>query len=161
MRTTFRSFQEPTVTQFSVFLKNRVGELRDMTTKLAEARIQIYGLSVWDATDHAVVRIVLSDPPWALKTLREAGYAVSKTELIAVGIADAPDGIDSICSALLMAEVNINYAYPLLCRPGGRPVLLLHVDDIGAAVATLARKGFELLHHGNLRDEEPGPPKRE
>ncbi len=154
MRSAYRKFDEPRVTQFSVFLKNRVGELLEMISKLIEARIQIHGLSVWDATDHAVVRIILSDPPWAAKTLKESGYAVTSADLIAVSLSDEPDAVGAVCRALLEAEVNIHYAYPLFCRPHGRAVILLHVNDLPAATTTLVRKGFNLLHHGHL-DAEP------
>jgi len=158
MSATFRKFDEPSVTQFSVFLKNRVGELLEMTSKLEEARVRIYGLSVWDATDHAVVRIVLSDPPWAYKTLREAGYSVTKSELLAVSLGDQPNSVGAVCRALLEAEVNIHYSYPLFCRPFGKPVLLLYCDDLPAGTAVLVRKGFDLIHQGHLR-EDPGDPK--
>jgi hypothetical protein len=157
MSATFHKFNEPTVTQFSVFLRNRVGELLELTQRLESARIEIYGLSVWDATDHAVVRIVLSDPPWAAKTLREAGYSVTKSEILAVELTDGPDAVGCICRGLLEAEVNIHYSYPLFCRPGGRPVLLVHCDDVSAGMRVLARKGFHLVHHGQLREKPDDP----
>jgi hypothetical protein len=159
MSATYRKFDEPSVTQFSVFLKNRVGELLEMTSKLEDARVRIYGLSVWDATDHAVVRIVLSDPPWAQKTLREAGYAATKTELLAVSLADQPNAVGAVCRALLEAEINIHYSYPLFCRPFGRPVLLLCCDDLPAGSAVLVRKGFDLIHQGHLRESDSDEPK--
>ena len=160
MHSSFHRFGEPSVTQFSVFLRNRVGELLELTSKLSQARIQIYGLSVWDASDHAVIRIVLSDPPWALKTLKEDGYAVTKTELLAVCLNDAPNAVGEICRGLLEAEVNIHYSYPLFCRPHGRPVLLIHCDDLQAGIVVLSRKKFDLVHHGQLRDgpdDQPRP----
>ncbi len=158
MSATFHKFDEPSVTQFSIFLRNRVGELLELTTKLDEARIEIYGMSVWDATDHAVVRIILSDPPWAYKTLRECGYSVTKSELLAVSLRRGHDAIGNVCRALLEAEVNIHYSYPLFCRPFARPVMLIHCDDLTAGTAVLARKGFELIHHGHLRDDGGRPP---
>ena len=150
MRSAFRKFDEPRVVQFSVFLKNRVGELLEMISKLSEARIQIHGLSIWDATDHAVVLIILSDPPWAAKTLKEAGYIASTNDLVAVEIDDNPDAVGGVCRALLEAEINIHYSYPLLSRPHSRAVLLLHVDDLPEATTILARKGFHMLHQGHL-----------
>ena len=153
MSTTFRQFEEPSVTQFSIFLSNRVGELLEVTSKLAEARIQIHGLSVYDATDHAVIRLIVSDPPWAFKTLKECGYAVTKTDLIAVCLNDAPNAVGAICRVLFEAEVNIHYSYPLFCRPFGRPILVMHCDDLPTAATALARKGFELIHHGHLRED--------
>jgi hypothetical protein len=150
MRSAFRKYDEPRVVQFSVFLKNRVGELLEMIVKLSEARIQIHGLSIWDATDHAVIRIILSDPPWAAKTLKEAGYTASTNDLVAVELDDRPDAVGAVCRALLEAEINIHYSYPLLSRPRHQPVLLLHVDDLPEATTILARKRFDLLHQGHL-----------
>ena len=50
------------VEQLSLFLHNQPGTLADVCDALAAARINIYGLSVVDATDHSVVRLVVSDP---------------------------------------------------------------------------------------------------
>lgn len=159
MAMTYRSFDEPSVTQFSIYLKNRVGELLELTSTLTEARIEIYGLSVFDATDHAVVRVILSDPPWAAKTLKEHHYATTKSELIGVCLPDRPDPVGAICRALMEAEVNIHYLYPLFCRPFGRPILVIHSDDHPTGSRVLVRKGYDLIHHGHLREEGgPGGP---
>ena len=150
---TYRNFDEPSITQFSIFLKNRVGELLELTSTLTLARIEIHGLSVFDATDHAVVRAILSDPPWAAKTLKEHGYATTKCELIGVCLPDTSDAVGDVCRGLLEAEVNIHYAYPLFCRPFGRPILAIHSDDLSTGTRVLIRKGFELIHHGHLRED--------
>ena len=56
----------------------------------------------------------------------------------------------SICSALLSAEINIHYAYPLLTRPRG-PAIALYVDDPTLAAQILIRKGFTLIGESDLR----------
>jgi hypothetical protein len=57
-----------------------------------------------------------------------------------------------ICKALLTAEVNIHYAYPLLIGPQGRAALALHVEDHDTAAHTLQRAGFVLFTEGDLND---------
>jgi hypothetical protein len=61
----------------------------------------------------------------------------------------------SICRALLSAEINIHYAYPLLkCRLG--PAIVLYVDDRTLAAQILIRKGFQLVGESDLTSETHG-----
>ena len=53
-------------------------------------------------------------------------------------------------SALLAAEINIHYAYPLLLWPRG-PALVLYVEDRTLAARLLLKKGFNLIGESDLR----------
>ena len=57
----------------------------------------------------------------------------------------------AVCSALLAAEINIHYAYPLMRRPSG-PAMALYVDDPTLAAQLLIKKGFKLLSESDLRE---------
>ena len=52
----------PRVTQFSVFLPNKVGALLDVVKLLNERGVDVLALAVQDSADTAIVRIVVSDP---------------------------------------------------------------------------------------------------
>jgi hypothetical protein len=67
-----------------------------------------------------------------------------------VELADGPGDLSKLLAALLMAEVNVHFSYPLLVRPRGRAVLVLHVDDIECATSVLLGEGFKLLTQGDL-----------
>jgi len=54
-----------------------------------------------------------------------------------------------ICQALLAAEINIHYAYPLLISPGG-PALAMYVDDPTLAAQLFIKKGFTLIGESDL-----------
>ncbi|HEY7089275.1 MAG TPA: hypothetical protein VH518_14355, partial [Tepidisphaeraceae bacterium] len=58
--------------------------------------------------------------------------------------------IAAICTALLSAEINIHYVYPLLIRPRG-PAIALYVDDPTLAAQILIRKGFVLIGESDLK----------
>jgi len=45
-------------------------------------------------------------------------------------------------AALLMAEVNVHFSYPLLTHPRGFAALALHVDDTDCASSVLLGEGF-------------------
>ena len=60
-------------------------------------------------------------------------------------------GFLSFCSALLGAEINIHYAYPLMLRPRG-PAVALYVEDPTLAAQLLIRKGFTLIGESDLEE---------
>jgi len=56
-----------------------------------------------------------------------------------------------ICKGLLVAEINIHYAYPLLVGPRGHAAVALHVDDHEGAAQTLKSQGFTLFTENDLK----------
>lgn len=147
---TARGRDWPSVRQFNVFLKNRLGALLDVVRRFESSDNRIVSLSVVDSSDCAIVRIVLSDPERALEIFQQAELAVTETDLLVVQLPEGPQPVLQICKALLMAEINIHYAYPLLVGPYGRAALALHVEDHEAAVQTLNRDKFTILTEGDL-----------
>jgi hypothetical protein len=134
----------PSVRQFNVFLENRVGVMLSVVRKFEDTDIRIISLTVNDMADCAIVRMVLSDPERAREIFEQAGMPTTESDLLVVGLPDGAHPLPRICKALLIAEINIDYAYPLLVGPKGQPALALHVDDHETAVNTLIRQGFTI-----------------
>ena len=65
-----RGHEEPYAVQFSVFLANRVGQLKDLMNVFPERNVEVLGVSIIDSSDWAVVRIVSSDANAALALLQ-------------------------------------------------------------------------------------------
>jgi hypothetical protein len=135
----------PSVRQFNVFLENRVGVMLSVVRKFEDTDIRIISLTVNDMADCAIVRMVLSDPDRARDVFQRSGMPTTETDLLVVGLPDGPHPLPRICKALLIAEINIDYAYPLLVGPQGQPALALRVDDHETAVHTLRRQGFTIF----------------
>ena len=73
------------VTQFSIFLSNRVGALLDVVKVLNERNIHVLAISVQDSADTAIVRIVVSDPESVQQMFLEHGdSAFSTCDLVVV-----------------------------------------------------------------------------
>jgi len=65
-------------------------------------------------------------------------------------------GLERICTALLSAEVNMHYAYPLIWHPLGKAALAIKVDDTEMAGDVLARENLRMLSESDLsRDDDP------
>lgn len=149
---TARGRDWPTVRQFNVFLENRVGGLLNVVRRFETTDVRIVSLTVVDMADCAVIRMVLSDPERALEIFQSAGFPVTESDLVVVQLPQGTQPLLQICKALLQAEVNIHYAYPLLLTPRGKDAMALHVEDTEAAIQTLTREGFTLYTENDLLD---------
>jgi hypothetical protein len=147
---TSRGYSPPTVRQFGVFLENRVGKLLNLVRLFDETpAVHLCAISVLEAADFAVVRIIPNNADAARVLLRQAGLAFSESELLIVELCD-PHTLTSMCVYLLGAELNIRFAYPLMLRPSGTPTIALAVDDQTLAGQVLRQKNFTLLGEEDL-----------
>ena len=144
--------EPPRNTQFSVFLDQRVGRLLDLVDIFQGQALTVAGLSVVDSADHAVVRVLTSRGVLARRLLSRHGLPFSEAEVLAVELGHGKT-LSDICRALLAAELNIHYAYPLIVRPRGLPGIVLHSDDTLLSAQILRRKMFTLLAENDLGDE--------
>jgi hypothetical protein len=148
---TARGYEAPQVTQFSVFLDNRVGKLRELVEVFDGHALDLVSLSVVDSTDHAVVRVITSRAALARRLLRRHHMAFSEIDVLVVELGPG-QRLVHLCQSLLSAEVNILYAYPLMVRCHGNPTIALHTDDEVMAAQVLRRKMFTLLGENDLGD---------
>jgi hypothetical protein len=142
---TARGRDWPSVRQFNVFLENRVGALLDVVRRFETTDIRIVAMTVVDVGDCSICRLVLNDPERALEILHQGRLPITESDLLVVQLPDSSQPILQICKALLVAEINIHYSYPLLVGPLGTAGLALHVEDHETAANTLQRLGFTLL----------------
>jgi hypothetical protein len=150
--TTARGRDWPSVRQFNVFVENRLGNLLNIIRRFETSDNRIVSLTIVDSADCAIIRMVLSDPERAVEVFRLAGLQFAESDLLVVQLPDSPQPLLAICKALLTAEINIDYAYPLLIGPHGRAALALHVEDHETAAQTLARHGFVLFTENDLNE---------
>jgi len=140
----------PSVRQFNVFLANRVGGLLSVVRRFEISDVRIVSLTVIDSADCAIIRMVLSDPERAREIFAQAHLPITESDLLVVRLPDNDQPLLAIFKQLLQAEVNINYAYPLMIGPKGNAALALHVEDIESAAKTLHRGGFQLYTENDL-----------
>lgn len=145
-------FEPPRVRQFTIFLESKVGRLQNLVRFLEEGVGRIVALSIEESGDAALVRLICGHSNYGRELLRTAGLAFAESELLAVQLPKrTKQPLVAICSALLAAEINIHYAYPLLVSKGG-PALALYVEDPTLAADLLIRKGFTLLAESDLQE---------
>jgi hypothetical protein len=147
---TAHGYAPPVVTQFSVFLDNRVGKLHDLVALFDEANMHLCALSVHDASDFAAVRLISGDAAAARRLLQGSSYPFAETNLLVVELTEGRT-LSQLCRYLLGAELNIRFAYPLMMGCDAEPSIAMAVDDVTLAGQILRRKDFRLLGEADLR----------
>jgi hypothetical protein len=151
---TVRGRNWPTITQYSVFLENRVGQLLEVVRAFQGSKVKIVGLSISDSADCCIIRLVLSHPEQGREILNLNRLPYAENELLAAELPAGSQSLADLCTALLQAEVNIHYAYPLIVHPHGRSAIAMHIDNLEQASATLRDQGFEILCEADLRADQ-------
>ncbi len=140
----------PQVRQFSVFLPNRVGAMLEVVKLLNQHSTHVVALSVTESTDSAIARLIVSDPERVEMLFHEHEIAFGSCELMVVELREVATQFIKMLSALLMAEVNVHFSYPLLTRPNGHAALAMYVDDAECATSVLVGEGFRLLSQAEI-----------
>lgn len=149
-----QAYQAPHNTQFSVFLDNRCGKLLELVEIFVGQALRLVAFSVVDSADHSVVRLVTTNSALARRLLRRHNMPFSEAGILVVELGPQHT-LSKLCVALLSAELNIHYAYPLMVRPHGAPTIALHTDDQILAGQILRRKLFNLMGEADLGENFP------
>ena len=133
------------VEQISIFIENKSGRLAEVTRILGEESINIRALSLADTSDFGILRLIVNDREKAKAVLKEKGFTVSKTEVVAVEVPDHPGGLYRILQTLDSGAINVEYMYAFVERCGENAVIIFRFDETERAITTLQRQGFNIL----------------
>ena len=134
--------------QISVFIENKPGRLARVTGILRDAEVNIRAISMGDAPDFGIFRLVVNDTARALRALRENGFLAEVSDVVAVELADRPGALAEVLQALADRDVNVEYMYASLAEVPGKAVVFLRFEDAHRALNVLAKAGARLVSFG-------------
>ncbi|MCP3892542.1 MAG: ACT domain-containing protein [Desulfobulbaceae bacterium] len=133
------------VEQIAVFLENKSGRLAEITTVLAENDVNIRALSVADTADFGILRLIVDKVEKAKEVLKDNGFTVGKTNVIAVEVEDKTGGLAKVLQCLHEAGINVEYMYAFVNRTGKNAVLIFRFEKMDEAIKTLQDGQFTIL----------------
>lgn len=133
------------VEQISIFLENKSGRLAEVTRRLGEGGVNIRALTLADTTDFGILRLIVNEKDKALRILKEAGFTVGMTEVVAVEVPDRPGGLADILLRLGEEGINVEYMYAFVEKSGDDAVVIFRFDEVDKAIAVLRRDGVTIL----------------
>jgi hypothetical protein len=132
------------VEQISVFLENKAGRLAEVTKVLGEAGINIRALSLADTTDFGILRLIVDQYDKAREILKQHGFTVGKTEVVAIEVPDRPGGLAWVLQILSESQVNVEYMYAFVQHSGKNAVIIFRFDDLDKAIELLQNQGVRI-----------------
>jgi len=132
------------IKQISLFVENKPGRMAKVSKTLSDAGVNIRALTVAEAGDFGVIRMVVDDPERGYKVLHDNGFTVSETEVLAVEMRDIPGGLYEIVNTLGESDVNVDYAYAFVTTKAERAMLIIRVDNLEKARKVLTDAGIKL-----------------
>ncbi|HBN83954.1 MAG TPA: acetolactate synthase [Clostridiales bacterium] len=133
------------IKQVSVFLENKRGRIEKVTKCLADEGINIRALSIADTTDFGILRMILSDPDQAGSVLRENGFTVTITDVIALTVDDQPGGLSRALSIIGKNNIGIEYIYAFIGKSQGKAQVVLRTETPETSAKLLQEAGYEVL----------------
>ena len=138
------------VEQISIFIENKSGRLAEITRILGDAGVNIRALSMADTSDFGILRLIVNDVETAKSILKEKGFTVSKTEVVAVEVPDRPGGLSSLLQTLDTNQINVEYMYAFVERCAGNAVIIFRFDETDKAIDALSGSGFSVLEGARI-----------
>ena len=138
------------ITQISLFLMNQPGALVETVKAISGAGINIRAMSIAEANDFGILRIIVSDTDKVCRLLGDQ-YLFSRTEVVAARMDDRSGALVPILQALNESNVNIEYMYAFTASDPEEAYVVFRVNDVKAAEEILASRGVATLSDENLR----------
>ncbi len=117
-------------------------------SQLDQNKIRVFALSIADAGEFGLVRLVTEDPAKAAKFLEDAEFNLAKskknTEVTAVFMSEK-DTLSKITKILGSGSINIEYAYSSAIHVGGKIALIMRTSDVEKTERVLAENGISVL----------------
>lgn len=121
-------------TQFSVFMVHRPGLLAQICRELAKAKVNISALSMMDASEHSVLRLLPEKVEETRAVLRRLNAPLTETQVLVVPLSNRPGAVADVCERLSDAHVHLAYMYCTAGTRAGKTVAVFKVPDIKKAM---------------------------
>jgi hypothetical protein len=139
------------LTQLSLFVENRPGQLRIPCEIIGRAGLDLLTVSLADTSQFGILRIIVKDWARAQSALEEAGFVVTPTEVLVVELPDRPGGLASVLQRFEDEDISVEYMYELGTRLRGESAMLVfRVEDAAAAAGRLRGRGVRLLERDEI-----------
>jgi len=142
------------ITQVSVFLDNHPGSLFETMSQLDKNKIKVFALSIADAGEFGLVRLITEEPEKTTRLLEDAEFNLAKskknTEVTATFISEE-NTLSKITKILGDGGINIEYAYSSAVHLDGKVALILRPSNVEQAEQMLTANGVAVLSLGEIK----------
>ncbi len=121
------------ITEIFIVLENRPSALGELCSYLAENKVNIEAIGVFQDT----AKLYVENTNKATKILSKADYTIDFRDVLKVELENRPGALADIASKLGNKGINIEYCYGTITKKAGGTAVILDVSDIDRAMEIL------------------------
>jgi hypothetical protein len=134
------------VRQVSVFSENKPGRIEKITKIFSQEGINILAISITSTNGFGIIKLLVDKCDLAYEKLKENGFSVNLSEVLAIEMKDSPGGLYEVTHILSENGVNIENAYVYVAESRAKAYLLVEVKDIDNAKGKLSGTNLSFLN---------------
>lgn len=121
------------IAEIFVVLENRPGTLGELCAHLAENKINIEAIGVFQDT----AKLFVKNLNKAVKVLTRLEYETEVRDVLLIELENRPGALADVTSMLGNKGINVEYCYATMIQKGNKASVILDVDDIERALKIL------------------------
>ena len=96
------------------------------------------------------MRLIVDDSEKAKSVLKDQGFTVGKTNVVAVEVVDEPGGLNHILNTLGNNDINVEYMYAFVMPGSKNATLIFRFDKTDQAVEVLSANNIPIIPEKKL-----------
>jgi hypothetical protein len=129
----------------SVFMENKPGKLDSITKVLADAKVNLLGISVSSLGEFGVIKLLVDRPDEAYKVLKEHHFTVRRRRVAVVIIDDEPGSLHKVLTLLATNKINVDDCYGFVIETSKEAAIVLEIEEYPEAVEVLRKHNLRIL----------------
>ncbi len=129
----------------SVFMENKPGKLDSVTSVLADANINMLGISVSSLGEFGVLKLLVDDPEKAYRVLKEHHFTVRRRKVAVAIIDDKPGSLHKVLTLLATNKINVDDCYGFVLESTKEAAIVLEIEDYPEAIDVLRKHDVRIL----------------
>ena len=93
-----------------------------------------------------MLRLIVDDNIKAVEALKNRGFTVGRTDVVAVEVEDRPGGLHRLLDMLNKAGINVEYMYAFVQHTGKNAVMIFRFDNIDEAIKVLEEQNVKVIN---------------
>ncbi len=136
--------------QLSVFVENQPGRLAAVAKTLGDAGINIMAMTIAETREFGVVRMIVADPDAGMKALKDAGFTVMTTNVLAIEVPNKPGALGKVLDTFTKAGINVEYMYAFVAKKADAAILVFRFDGADKAIQALSGTDVKVLSNAEV-----------
>jgi hypothetical protein len=125
------------VQEIRLSMPNRVGLLSEITTAVANAKVNVNAVCAYALENNAFFNLITSSNAKAKKALAPLGYEIIEKDVIQVELPNKPGELQKVAKKISDAGIDIDFMYATTA--GGKATCVLKTADDLSAIKVIRK----------------------